>query len=70
MSEVVFWTDDKARITFVNEAWTRQTGIRVADAIGLSVLDFVHPDDRPRAAELARDLLAGRIGDFTLRAGT
>jgi len=47
-------------ITAVNPAWTTLLGWREEDLIGLSFLDFVHPDDRDATALEAGHLGTGR----------
>jgi len=41
--------DGEGRIVFANAALERLFGRRAGDRIGRPVLEFVHPDDRPRA---------------------
>ncbi|MBE9126744.1 MULTISPECIES: PAS domain-containing protein [unclassified Coleofasciculus] len=44
--EVIFQTDAEGCWTFLNPAWTQITGFAIADSIGTSSLDYIHPDDR------------------------
>ena len=43
--------DDRARIRAVDEATTTLLGWSSADMVGRSTLDFIHPDDHPRAID-------------------
>lgn len=63
VNEVIFQTDAKTRFTFVNQAWTHITGFRVEDSVGRSLVDFLHPDDRPRARTALEQVLSGSRGD-------
>lgn len=49
LHEVVFEADDRLRLTFVNAAWTRISGISVPRALGTSLLEYVR-DPQTRAA--------------------
>jgi len=56
---VIFQTDGEGRWTFLNPAWTELTGAPVAESLGRSFLDGVHPDDRAACAEALRPVLEG-----------
>ncbi|MBU1816352.1 MAG: PAS domain-containing protein [Gammaproteobacteria bacterium] len=45
LPEVVVQTDALWEITYLNPAWHKLTGHSVAEALGKSLLKFVHPDD-------------------------
>lgn len=45
LPEAVVQTDAAWNITYLNPAWGTHTGHPVAQALGCSLLDFVHPDD-------------------------
>ena len=64
--EVVFLVDINGRITSLNEAWERQTGVGAADALGRPLLDFLGEEDRRRVAPVVEALLAGRLATVTL----
>ena len=59
--EIVFQTDLEGRWTFLNPAWEEVTGHRVGESLGRAAIDYLHPDDRPRMAELFRPLLDRRV---------
>ncbi|MDR7574104.1 MAG: PAS domain S-box protein [Armatimonadota bacterium] len=52
LRQVVFRLDARGRWQFLNAAWTDLTGYAVADSLGTCFLDYVHPEDRQRHAEL------------------
>ncbi len=45
LPEAVVQTDALWEITYLNPAWHKLTGHSVAEALGKSLLEFVHPDD-------------------------
>ena len=45
VKEVIFQTDTHGHWTFLNRAWTEITGFSVAESIGTSFLNGIHPDD-------------------------
>ncbi len=45
LPEAVVQTDAVWEITYLNPAWHKLTGHSVAEALGRSLLEFVHPDD-------------------------
>ncbi|KPN20294.1 diguanylate cyclase [Xanthomonas sp. Mitacek01] len=47
LPDAVVQTDALWTVTYLNPAWQRLTGHAVDDALGRSLLDFVHPDDNP-----------------------
>lgn len=75
VKEVIFQSDAKGRWVFLNSAWRIVTGHFVEDSLGRSCLEFVHLEDRPRAARSLVPLLSGRVKEskgefrFTTRSG-
>jgi PAS domain S-box-containing protein len=59
--EIVFQTDLEGRWTFLNPAWEEVTGYPVGESMGRAAIDYLHPDDRPRMAELFAPLVARRV---------
>jgi PAS domain S-box-containing protein len=53
VKEVIFQTDMEGRWTLLNPAWQEVTGFPVAESIGKSALDYVHPDDVQKGLELS-----------------
>ena len=47
LPDAIVQTDARWTVTYLNPAWQTLTGHAVADALGRSLLDFVHPDDNP-----------------------
>ncbi|MFL5261431.1 MAG: PAS domain-containing protein, partial [Anaeromyxobacteraceae bacterium] len=58
--DVVFRTDAGGLWTFLNGAWTTVTGWSVAESLGRSFLEYVHPDDRARNLALFEPVIARR----------
>jgi len=57
ISEIVAVLDDKGAIEFISPQIQRVLGIPPAEVLGNNVFDFLHPDDRDRAAaEFAKTL--------------
>lgn len=61
LHEVVFQADETGQWVFLNPAWETMTGFPVADSLGRSCFDYVHPDDRERKRELLRPLVEGEL---------
>ena len=62
--EVIFRLDAEGRLTLLNRAWEEVTGHLVADSVGRSVRDFIHPDDREKHADLARSVVQGELDEY------
>ncbi|MEI6245276.1 MAG: PAS domain S-box protein [Acidobacteriota bacterium] len=45
LSEVVFETDADHRLVYLNSAWSKTTGVPIADALGQTVCHFIVDDD-------------------------
>ena len=67
VGDTVFSTDLHGRWAFLNESWTRWTGIPVADALGRPAAERVHPDDRAAHAQVLGALAAGATDSARLR---
>ncbi|HYD67464.1 PAS domain S-box protein [Azospirillum sp.] len=57
--DVVFKTDRQGNWQLLNPAWEEVTGFPAAEALGACFLDYVHPDDREKAAAFLDALTAG-----------
>lgn len=57
VKEVIFQTDAQGIWTYLNPAWTEVTGFPLEASLGKPFLDYVHPDDRQRNAELFAPLI-------------
>lgn len=68
--QVVFTTDARGRLDWVNTYWESFTGLTLRQSRGLGWLAAVHPDDRGRAMaagrEALRDATGGGAGEFTV----
>ncbi len=59
LSEVLFRTDETGRLVFLNDAWKDLSGFELDYSRQHPLIDFLHPDDRLRARDAIRSLLAG-----------
>jgi PAS domain S-box-containing protein len=67
VEDIVFQTDLKGRWTFLNESWSRWSGIPVQDGIGRFAYELVHPGDRAVHARTFAPLVAGEVDSVRLR---
>ncbi|HWM09923.1 MAG TPA: PAS domain S-box protein, partial [Solirubrobacteraceae bacterium] len=67
VGDTVFSTDLRGRWSFLNESFTRWTGIPVADALGRPAAEVVHPGDRAPHVQLFGALAAGEIDTARMR---
>ena len=63
LTEVIFQTDEKSILTFLNPAWTDITGYSIEESIGHNIMDFIYPEDRIEIDELYELLIDQKI-DF------
>jgi PAS domain S-box-containing protein len=49
IEETIFQTDAGGCWTFLNPAWSASLGFSVEESLGISCVDYLHPDDRPIA---------------------
>jgi len=61
VKQVIFQTDARGRWTLLNAAWTDVTGFSAEESLQRSFLDYVHPDDRLRQAELFQPLMTAAV---------
>lgn len=57
VNEVIFQTDSAGLWIFLNKSWAEITGFSVAESLGKSFINYVHPDDRARNWELFEPLI-------------
>ncbi|GAX39080.1 diguanylate cyclase/phosphodiesterase [Tolypothrix sp. NIES-4075] len=62
--QILFQTDNWGRWTFLNPVWTEITGFTLAESIGTSFLNYIHPEDRQRNLELFKILKIQQIKDY------
>lgn len=55
--DIVIVFDQDSRIRYVNPAVTSLLGFSTAELVGSLLLDYFHPDDRPKARERVRSIL-------------
>ncbi len=55
--EVIFQTDEKGLVTFLNDAWTSITGFKLEESIGKNFLDFIYKDDKEKNHQLFQPLI-------------
>ena len=60
MPQIVFITDGKGSVRFVNRRWAEVTGRPVEDALDSRWQELVHPADRAGTVEQLRKMLASR----------
>jgi sigma-B regulation protein RsbU (phosphoserine phosphatase) len=53
--------DDQGRFIEVNDSSLEFFGVERSDLLGQTLIGYTHPDDRPRAAEQIRKLIAGEV---------
>jgi PAS domain S-box-containing protein len=58
INQVVYQVDAEGRWSFLSHAWEDLTGLSVDESLGIPFWDHVHPDDRDKAIEGFRHLVA------------
>jgi PAS domain S-box-containing protein len=66
--DMILVTDLGGRITFVSDAAAEQLGVLPAEAVGRSLLEWLHPDDHRASIDTTRALVEGRVDVAVLRA--
>ena len=66
-TEIFFKTDNSGIWTFLSPTWNKLTGFTVAESIGNSFLDYVHPSDYQRNLELFQILKAQHVEESVYR---
>ena len=51
LDQVVFQISPSSKWTYLNSSWKQLTGYTPNESIGMRLLDYVHPKDRPNAEE-------------------
>lgn len=73
VTQIIFRSDVRGRLLFLNPAWTELTGFPVGESLSSSLADYIHVDDRQRVMTLFRDAAEGRLPalacDLRLRCG-
>ncbi len=63
LTEVIFQTDEKSVLTFLNPAWIDITGYSIEESIGTNIMDYIYGEDRIEMDELYELLIDQKI-DF------
>lgn len=63
LTEVIFQTDEKSFLTFLNPAWSDITGYALEESLGRNLMDYIYPEDRIEMDELYELLMDQKI-DF------
>ncbi len=64
VNDVIFETDDRGRIVFLNNAWERLTGVNPAQSLGKPIYDFIHDQDSAEAKEALDNMVFGSAKSF------
>ncbi len=63
LTEVIFQTDEKSFLTFLNPAWIDITGYQQEESLGHNLMEYIYPEDRVEMDELYELLMDQKI-DF------
>jgi PAS domain S-box-containing protein len=66
VKEVIFQTNNRGFLTFLNCAWTEVTGLATADSLGTALFDYIYPSDREHIQELFQRLIKGKKANIRL----
>ncbi|MGB3511385.1 MAG: response regulator [Microcoleaceae cyanobacterium] len=55
LKEVIFQTDAKGKLIFLNDTWTEITGFSIEKSLGKNFLDYIHLEDRNKLSAPAED---------------
>jgi signal transduction histidine kinase/DNA-binding response OmpR family regulator/CBS domain-containing protein/HPt (histidine-containing phosphotransfer) domain-containing protein len=58
---VFFQLNYQGQLTFVNEAWTQQTGCLVSESLGTEFINYIHPDDHLKFTSFSQGILRGEF---------
>lgn len=61
IDEVVFKTNRKGQLQFLNKAWSEITGYAVEDCLGNSFLNYVHSDDKLKTIQKLRAIFDNNL---------
>lgn len=60
LPKVIYQLDLEGHWTFLNQAWTRMTGVPVATSLGSHFLNYIHLDDQPKCVTHFEALISRR----------
>ncbi len=64
VNDVIFETDRQGRIVFLNDAWTRLTGLDTMESLGKSLFDYLQDQDRIEPMEALEKAFLDRNGSY------
>jgi PAS domain S-box-containing protein len=59
IEEVIFQTDEHAKLRFLSPAWHKITGFEIEEALGQAFITLIHPSDSEQLRTLLEGLLQG-----------
>ena len=59
IEEVIFQTDEHAKLRFLSPAWQKITGFSIEEALGQAFITLIHPSDSEQLRTLLEALLQG-----------
>jgi PAS domain S-box-containing protein len=59
IEEVIFQTDEHAKLRFLSPAWHKITGFEISEALGQAFITLIHPNDSEQLRTLLEALLQG-----------
>ncbi len=59
IEEVIFQTDEHAKLRFLSPAWHKITGFEIEEALGQALITLIHPSDSEQLRTLLEALLQG-----------
>jgi len=68
LQEIVFQLGTEGNIMFLNPAWEHMLEYKVQDSLGKSLLDFIHPEDKPMVEARLDSLAQGKRKNCTIEA--
>lgn len=68
LEEVVFQLSAESKIIFLNPAWENLLELKIQDCLDKSILNFLHPEDRPMLEARLNSLTKGKRLNCTLEA--
>ncbi|MGE5469497.1 MAG: PAS domain S-box protein [Bacteroidota bacterium] len=61
VTQIIFRSDARGRLIFLNPAWTELTGFPMSECLSANIADYVHGDDRVRVMGLFRATAEGHL---------
>ena len=64
VGDIIFETDDKGEIVFLNKAWKKMTGFDVEQSIGQALVQLIYPSDQDEVSQDFKALLGGELSEL------